>query len=428
MDIINNINTWLYLAFDTVSPYFISFWTFFNDYAYFRVSLIAAASYLIAKFLSSALTKLIKNISQRLRFNLGEEIALLLESPLFYFIFLNGLILVVVFSEFNETPHFVALSVLKSLLIIVLSASLLRIVKLFLQKAADNAESNTLIQPQTLPLFKNTALIFVLTGAIHQIFSVWGVDMTALLASAGIAGLAIGMASKDMLSDVISGILIMTDSPYKINDTVELESGLRGMITNIGIRSTRILTKDNVEIIIPNTMMSNTQITNESSAESQGIRLKLVFSTAAGTDPEHIRTLLINIADHNENVLHEQAKKVQVLEFNERCTTFRLMFWIKEASLRGATMTQLREDIYTQLLQENIPFASPTEREISITSQPTLRQEVAITEFPVNQIEIKEMPNLFGNGKPRTIRKPNLPKSTKRNSSKGDNDLKHTAH
>lgn len=407
MDIINNINNWLQTFFDTISPFFISVWAFFNDYSYFRVALMASASYLVAKFLSHNMRRLIKNISKRLHFNLGQELALLLESPLFYFIFLNGLILVVVFSEFNETSRFVALSLLKSLLIIVLSAALLRIVKLLLQKAADNAESNKLIQPRTLPLFKNTALIFVLAGAIHQIFSLWGVDMTAILASAGIIGLAIGMASKDMLSDVISGILIITDSPYKIDDTVELESGLRGKVTNIGIRSTRMLTKDNVEIIIPNTMMGNTQITNESSSNSEGIRLKIVFSTAAGVDPEHIRKILIHIADDNDNVLHEQVKKVQVMEFNERCTTFRLMFWIKEASLRGPSMTQIREDIYKQLLKENIPLSLPSEREIAITSQPTVQQEIAITEFPVNRIEVKEMPNLFGGGTPRKIGKTN---------------------
>jgi small-conductance mechanosensitive channel len=233
-----------------------------------------------------------------------------------------------------------------------------------------------------LPLLKNTVLMAVAIISIHQIFAVWGIDMSAILAAAGILGLAIGMAAKDMLSDVIAGILIMTDQPYSTGQIIELESGPRGMVMAVGLRSTRILTKDNIELIIPNSNMGSTEITNESSAEKEGIRLKLLISTAAGVDIDYIRPMLIDILNLQENLMAASLNKVILADFNDQMTTFCLMFWVSDPGLRGSVPAKIREDVYSKFLQEDVPLASPAESEIII----------------------KSLPNLFGQNPPRQIR------------------------
>jgi MscS family membrane protein len=86
--------------------------------------------------------------------------------------------------------------------------------------------------------------------------------MTAWLASAGIIGIAVGFAAKDTLANLFSGVFILADSPYKLGDYVVLEDNSRGKVTQIGLRSTRMLTRDDVEVTVPNSIMGNTKIIN----------------------------------------------------------------------------------------------------------------------------------------------------------------------
>jgi MscS family membrane protein len=82
------------------------------------------------------------------------------------------------------------------------------------------------------------------------------------LASAGIIGIAVGFAAKDTLANLFSGVFILADSPYKLGDYVVLEDNSRGKVTQISLRSTRMLTRDDVEVTVPNSITGNTKIIN----------------------------------------------------------------------------------------------------------------------------------------------------------------------
>ena len=89
--------------------------------------------------------------------------------------------------------------------------------------------------------------------------------MTAWLASAGVVGIAVGFAAKDTLANLFSGVFILADAPYKIGDYIVLDAtGMRGKVTQIGLRSTRLITRDDVEVTIPNSIMGNSQVINQS--------------------------------------------------------------------------------------------------------------------------------------------------------------------
>ncbi|GIS88459.1 MAG: hypothetical protein CM1200mP18_11690 [Gammaproteobacteria bacterium] len=91
--------------------------------------------------------------------------------------------------------------------------------------------------------------------AVFVVIVVWDLDATGWLASAGVVGLAVGFAAKDTLSNLIAGVFIMADAQYKIDDLFILDSGERGQVTHIGLRSTRFLTRDDIEITVPNAVM-----------------------------------------------------------------------------------------------------------------------------------------------------------------------------
>ncbi len=206
------------------------------------------------------------------------------------------------------------------------------------------------VTQQTLPLFHNLTNIFVVIFVTYITFAfVWGVDMTALLASLGIIGVALSFAAKDTIANFLSGIFIMADQPYQVGDFIDLESGERGEVVDIGIRSTRILTMDDVEIIIPNSIMGNTPVVNESGGPSRKTRIDVDIHVAYGSDVHMVKKILILVAEDYSYVVNDPFPIARFVEFAESGMAFKLLCWIEEASERGQAIDELNTQIYDNL-------------------------------------------------------------------------------
>ena len=94
----------------------------------------------------------------------------------------------------------------------------------------------------------------------------------------------------------------MADAPYKENDYINLDSGERGYVTNIGLRSTRLLTRDDIEITIPNSVIANSKIINESGGPNEDERVRINIGVAYGSDIDKVRNILLDIANKNDNI------------------------------------------------------------------------------------------------------------------------------
>jgi len=399
MDLIKQFKQWLLPIIDSISPYVKEVWGLLNDYAYLRAGILILIGYVVAKFLNKHIPHLLIRLAQHANFSLGEEIAKRTRPFIFQFLFLTGVGLVASSLALSKTEHFIALASVKSLIIIFFIFFLYKLIKLFLRYLCEKDSGNSdakIIQPTTLPLFENMALLFLALSGIHQVFGAWNIDMTALLASAGIVGLAIGMASKDTLSDVIAGILILTDAPYRVGDIIQVGAQV-GVITSIGIRSTRILTKDNVGITIPNGKMGASEVINESTAEDKSLRIKLPIKAAYGINPEIIREIILTAAQETESVLKDKKSTVIVSDFQEEQVTFTLLCWIAEPGAKSSTLAAVREKIYVRFLKDDIAVSIPKKHEIDITKQADLVQQIAITAVPPldQSITVKEIPELL---------------------------------
>ena len=131
-----------------------------------------------------------------------------------------------------------------------------------------------MVRPRTLPIFDIAARSVILCAAAYFVMLAWHIDVTAWLASAGIIGIAVGFAAQDTLANLFAGVFILADAPYKLGDYLVLENGDRGAVVEIGIRTTRLRTRDDVEIIVPNAVMANSRIVNQSGGPSSGFRVR----------------------------------------------------------------------------------------------------------------------------------------------------------
>ena len=235
----------------------------FSDNPYYQAAIAILIGLILSKLINGLFSRIMIRFAKRTQSKLDDNIILISRPALFYSVLLISLNVAanIVFEEQGEK---ISHSLLNSCAVIIWSTFFVRLTRVSLRSISVTPTHLPIVSVQTLPLFMNLASLLVIVAAVYFIFSAWHIDMTAWLASAGIVGIAVGFAAKDTLANLFAGVLILADAPYKIGDFIVLESGERGEVTHIGIRSTRILTRDDIEITVPNSIMGNTKVINES--------------------------------------------------------------------------------------------------------------------------------------------------------------------
>jgi len=311
----------------------------------------------------------LKKLASRTNFLFDDHLFSLLQAPIFNSILLIGLSGSVLILAPPEPYMGIAFSFAQTIAIVIWVMFLLRSNRIMLTAIARNENRVKAVHNQTLPLFLNLINIFIVVMAVYFIFSSWHIDMTAWLASAGILGIAVGFAAKDTLANLFSGVFIMADAPYKIGDYVVLDTLERGEITHIGIRSTRMLTRGDVEITIPNSVMGNTKIINESGGPHEKFRCAIAVGVAYGSDIDLVREILTNIALAEEYVCDDPEPKVRFRVFGPSSLDFELLVWIEKPMFRGRVVDILNSEIYRQFRENNVEI-------------PYSKQDLYIKELP----------------------------------------------
>ena len=333
-------------------------------------ALIIGAAALIVAYVVAAMTKTIcHKLATKTKMQLDNEIAEILHSPLFYTVFLIGVSVALLIAPFSEGITSAGASIVKTLYVLIWTTFAVRLARLLLRASVRNQIKSGLVNIQTLPLFENLVFILAIGVAVYLAFNAWGVNMTAWLASAGVVGIAVGFASKDTLSNLISGIFILADAPYKIGDYVVLDTGERGEVKAIGIRSTRLLTRDDVELTIPNAVMGNSKIVNQSGGPYKKFRIRIPVGVAYGSDIDQVRALLMRVAENNAGVCHVPEPRVRFRQFGASSLDFELLCWVNDPSQRGLVTDEVLSEIYKLFNQNDVEI-------------PFSKQDVYIKELP----------------------------------------------
>ncbi|MEO1889599.1 MAG: mechanosensitive ion channel domain-containing protein [Cycloclasticus sp.] len=315
---------------------------------------IIAISFIAAYFVALVVSKIIVQVTKKTLFTWDDKVVEIMHRPLFWSVLALGFLIALV----PLSPPALVLSAVNSIvatfLVIIWSVFLIRLLKIILKALSLSQHKRLFVQPQTLPLFENLGVIIVVAVAIYFVFKSWHVDMTAWLASAGIVGIAIGFAAKDTLANLFSGVFILADAPYKIGDYVVLDAGERGKVTHIGIRSTRLLTRDDVEITIPNAIMGNTRIINESGGPHEKFRIRVSVGVAYGSDIDQVKEILMSIAVAEEHVCNTPTPRVRFRAFGASSLDLDLMCWVANPEVRDSVLDALNTTIYKRFITQGI--------------------------------------------------------------------------
>jgi len=170
---------------------------------------------------------------------------------------------------------------------------------------------------------------FILAVSAIMILSINNVNVSVLIASLGILGLAFSLAAQDSLANLISGVLISLDQPFRVGDRIEIHGlGTWGDVVDIGLRSTRIKTRDNILVIVPNSKIGTEQVINYSYPDPQ-YRIQMEINIPYGEDVERIRKIIVNSVKDVEGVLPDKPVEALYVAMGGTGMVFRVRWWIE---------------------------------------------------------------------------------------------------
>jgi len=326
-----------------------------------RSLIIILGSIIIAKITDLVFTVIIKRLTAKTRTELDDKIVVLFHKPIFYSILFVGFSMAVKTANIPEYLDFALVGLFKTITIIIWLFLISRILILAIDWASKQTD-NKLLQQKTLPLFNNLGKIALGLFGTYFIFLSWDININGILASAGVLGVVLGLAAKDTVANFFAGIFLMADSPFKEGDYILLETGERGYVKSMGLRSTRFLTRDDIEITIPNSVIASSKIVNESGGPEDIERVRITLMIAYGSDIDEVKDLLKSIALKSDNVQNEPEPRVRFREFAESGIKLQLLFWIYKPEKRGRTVDAINTEIYKRFKENQITIPYPTMR------------------------------------------------------------------
>ncbi len=183
-----------------------------------------------------------------------------------------------------------------------------------------------------------------------------GVDPSALVAGIGIAGIALGFAARDTVENIISGVSILVDQPFRIGDTVIVQ-GTYGVISEITLRTTRLRTPKNEILVVPNQQMANEKVLNHTIAGA--LRIEIPFSVAYKEYPDEARKIVLALTRGDARLLEHPAPKVVVNELNNSSIDLSLWVYVPEAEHERQITYDYTERIREALRKADIEIPFP---------------------------------------------------------------------
>jgi small-conductance mechanosensitive channel len=206
----------------------------------------------------------------------------------------------------------------------------------------------------------------VISIGLIVIFQSVGIDLSTLTIVAGALGVGIGFGLQNITNNLVSGLILLIERPIKVGDRIEVGS-VTGDVVNISLRSTTVVTNDNIAIIVPNSEFVSNSVTNWSYTD-RNVRFNFEVGVSYRSDPELVRRLLIQVAGQHPGVLKDPKADAMLQGFGDSALTFILRVWTRQYSTTPGTLrSELNFMIWNIFKEHGIEIPFP-QRDIHIRS------------------------------------------------------------
>jgi small-conductance mechanosensitive channel len=185
-----------------------------------------------------------------------------------------------------------------------------------------------------------------------------GIDLSSVTILAGALGIGIGFGLQNITNNFVSGIVILFERPIKVGDRIEVGK-VSGDVIRISMRSTTIVTNDNISIIVPNSEFISSTVINWSHID-RNIRLNFPINVSYKEDPERVKKLLLEVVTENEGILKEPKPDVLFDKYGESSLNFNLRIWTREYINRpGVLKSQVYYAVFKKFKENGIEIPYP---------------------------------------------------------------------
>lgn len=223
------------------------------------------------------------------------------------------------------------------------------------------SKTETDLDDRIVRLLEVSARYVIWFVAVLMVLRILEVDITPIIAGAGIAGLAVALAAQDIISNFFGGAVILADRPFTVNDRIKIDTYL-GDVISIGPRSTRIKTMDYQMVTIPNSKVASSVIINYAMPDVR-LKIKVPVSAAYGSDIERVKKILLEIGDEaaarSEYVLFDPAPSVYFLELGASSLNFMLVVWAKDFNQTWDVQDYVNTRVCERFAEEGIEIPFP---------------------------------------------------------------------
>lgn len=244
-----------------------------------------------------------------------------------------------------------AIALVLAIVIYYVGSKLARMVSNFVGRVMSKRELDVIIVNFVQNIVYGLLMVVVIIAALGQI----GIQTASFIAVIGAAGLAVGLALQGSLSNFAAGVLIIAFRPFKSGDFIEA-AGAAGIVEEIKLFSTFIRTGDNKQVILPNSSVVGSAITNYSTKPTR--RIDLVIGVSYDADIKHAKAILTEVATAHPSVLKDPGATIAVLELADNSVNFVVRPWVKTADY-WPTYFDLMERIKIRLDEESIGIPYP---------------------------------------------------------------------
>ena len=256
-----------------------------------------------------------------------------------------------------NTELFGSVTIGSILLLLILFASVIIIERIVQKQLIRRFLSRTKLQPSLQFGLSRIIGYTLIAVGFYVAFQLVGVDLSSLAIIAASLGVGIGFGLQNIINNLVSGIIILAERPISIGDRIEV-AGVAGRVTKIQLRSTTVVTNDNITMIVPNADFISNTVTNWSHGDPK-VRIRVPVGVAYGSDLKLLQRLLLEAAAEHPKALRDPSPVVLFTEFGDSSLNFELGVWTQEMTATPIHFTSEMNFIIDQKLRENdieIPF------------------------------------------------------------------------
>jgi len=334
---------------DTMQEYFFRF----IPVVYFCVAFIALL--IVKKILFSLLTKWAASTS----WDIDDIIIDALKKPSFFIVLALAILIASQYASLAEKWHILITKSVNVIIMFAITLGVANIVGALLQKYVKTANIPLAPTGLTYIIIKG---LFVLIGVLI-ILNYVGISIAPILTTLGVGGLAVALALQDTLSNLFAGMQILIERSIRVGDFVKIEEGIEGYVEDITWRTTRIRMLPNNIVIVPNSKMAQSMITNFYLPVPH-LAIRIPVSVSYGSDPQHVENVILDEVKKSTSTIQELIMDPEPVVrfmpgFGDSSLDFTLIVYVKEYADQFPVQSALRKRIFNRFKEEGIEIPFP---------------------------------------------------------------------